>query len=91
MFRPISSSGVYGRTPFTRSMVDSMLLHGSHDWIAPVGLAKAFFDDLNAPYKQFVELPNRAHIATLANSGAILVTLATEVRALATRQYAGQI
>lgn len=61
------------------------VFHGDADIITPTATAtaKAFFDEIEAPNKQFVLIKNAGHLACFARPDQFLVELIEKVRPLA--------
>jgi hypothetical protein len=54
-------------------------MQGRHDRQTDVGLAKAYFDKVCAPYKKWVEFPHAAHALNIEQPGLSVVALVTDV------------
>jgi len=59
------------------------IINGALDHITPTSLARAYFDTVAAPQKQFVALPGVGHSAVLTAPDAFLRELVTRVRPVA--------
>ncbi|AJY73550.1 alpha/beta fold hydrolase [Paenibacillus beijingensis] len=59
------------------------VLHGDSDIFTPTTAAKAFFDEIEAPLKEFVRIKNAGHLACFARPDQFLEELIRRVRPLA--------
>jgi pimeloyl-ACP methyl ester carboxylesterase len=59
------------------------MLQGAEDDIMPTALAKTYFDQITAPHKEFLLIPEAGHAALLTRSDFFLKVLLTQVRPLA--------
>ncbi|PKR84690.1 alpha/beta fold hydrolase [Heyndrickxia camelliae] len=59
------------------------IIHGDNDIITPTQLAKLYFNEIEAPYKEFVLIKNAGHLACFARADQFLEELLTRVRPLA--------
>ena len=59
----------------TRFEVPVLIMSGAHDWQTPVTLARSYYEEIDAPWKAFVEFPHSAHVVTLEEPGRLIVTL----------------
>jgi pimeloyl-ACP methyl ester carboxylesterase len=55
------------------------ILHGDKDIITPTATAKAYFDEIEAPYKEFVLIRNAGHLACFARTDQFLEELIKRV------------
>ncbi|HEX4242713.1 MAG TPA: alpha/beta hydrolase [Steroidobacteraceae bacterium] len=63
----------------TRMAVPYVLIMGRFDWQTPIPLARQYYEEVCAPYKAYVELPNAAHVAMLEQPGLVTVALVEKV------------
>jgi proline iminopeptidase len=61
------------------------LFAGAHDRTTPTVLAKAFFDQVQAPEKRYFEIPNASHYVVSEAPGAVLLDLVRYARPVADR------
>ncbi|WP_284035526.1 alpha/beta hydrolase [Neobacillus sp. 114] len=59
------------------------IFHGDHDIITPTELARAYYDEIEAPQKEFVLIKNAGHLACFARPNQFLEELIKRVRPLA--------
>jgi len=59
------------------------IIHGDNDIITPTQLAKLYFNEIEAPYKEFVLIKNAGHLACFARADQFLEELLMRVRPLA--------
>ncbi|MET3194138.1 alpha/beta fold hydrolase [Bacillus sp. OAE603] len=59
------------------------IFHGDHDIITPTKNAERFFQEINAPLKEFVYIKNAGHLACFARPEQFLIELIEKVRPLA--------
>lgn len=71
------------RTLGTDFPLPVFMVEGADDDITPAPLAKAYFDQITAPHKAFVLMPNAGHMALLTRSDEFLQILLAEVRPVA--------
>ena len=69
--RPVSA--------LTAQKVPVIVIHGRHDLHTPYEPAKAFFETIQAPHKQFITLERAAHAPMFEQPGEFLLTLVREV------------
>jgi pimeloyl-ACP methyl ester carboxylesterase len=60
------------------------IMHGDKDIITPTATAKAYFDKIEAPFKEYVLIRNAGHLACFARPEQFLEELIKRVRPLAT-------
>lgn len=70
--------------------VPIIILHGRYDWQTPITLARAYFEEIVAPHKRFVEFPQSAHVVTMEEPGRMIVTLVKELLPFAATVTPGQ-
>jgi pimeloyl-ACP methyl ester carboxylesterase len=70
------------RTLGTRFEVPFFIFQGESDAITPTAAAKAYFDELEAPHKEFVLIKQAGHLAAFARPGQFLAELQQRVRPL---------
>jgi pimeloyl-ACP methyl ester carboxylesterase len=58
------------------------VVEGAEDDVTPASLAKAYFDQITAPSKAFLLIPEAGHMALLTKSDVFLKFLLTNVRPL---------
>ncbi|MFJ7726161.1 alpha/beta fold hydrolase [Neobacillus sp. NPDC097160] len=58
------------------------IFHGDHDIITPTELAIAYYDEIEAPHKEFVLIKNAGHLACFARPNQFLDELTKRVRPL---------
>ena len=63
----------------TRFEVPVVVMAGAHDWQTPVTLARAYYEEVDAPWKAWVEFPHSAHVMTMEEPGRMIVTLVETV------------
>ena len=63
--------------------VPVVIIQGTEDRVAIPALARAYFDEIRAPSKQFITVAGGGHSALFSSRRAILQILATKVRPLA--------
>ena len=66
----------------TNFALPMFIIQGQEDLTAPPGLAKAYFDSIHAPRKQFYLAPGTGHEESAASLQMILKVLDEEVRPL---------
>ncbi len=66
------------------------VIEGAQDNITPAGLAKNYFDTVQAPHKEFAIIPNAGHSAVLTQPNAFLRVLVTRVRPIAIQYENGE-
>jgi pimeloyl-ACP methyl ester carboxylesterase len=59
------------------------IVEGAEDDVTPASLAQAYFDEITAPRKAFLLIPDAGHMALLTKSDLFLKFLLTNVRSLA--------
>ncbi len=74
------------RTLGTDFPVPIFMVEGADDDITPASLAKAYFDQIQAPRKAFLLMPDAGHMAMLTRSDAFLQFLLDHVRLVAMGQ-----
>jgi pimeloyl-ACP methyl ester carboxylesterase len=67
----------------TAFQVPVLVMQGTHAWQTHTRLARAYFDELHAPWKQWVEFPHAAHVVNLEQPGLSVVSLVTYALAAA--------
>lgn len=72
----------------TRFQLPFFIFHGDKDIVTPTVTAKAFYDGIEAPCKEFVLIKNAGHLAAFARPEQFLEELLNRVRPLATRPIA---
>jgi pimeloyl-ACP methyl ester carboxylesterase len=77
------------RSYATRLQIPVFIFNGAEDHITPTRLARAYFDGVAAPQKQFVALPGVGHSAVLTAPDAFLHELVARVRPVAVRAEDG--
>lgn len=77
--------GYDARSLGPRFEVPFFIFNGDRDRITPTDLARAYFETVEAPAKEFVVLEGGGHSALLTMSDVFLQELVTHVRPLATR------
>ncbi|MCQ6563809.1 alpha/beta fold hydrolase [Paenibacillus mendelii] len=60
------------------------IMHGDKDIITPIATAKAYFDKIEAPFKEYVLIRNAGHLACFARPEQFLEELINRVHPLAT-------
>lgn len=55
--------------------VPVLVMQGTHDWQTHTRLARAYFDELQAPWKHWVEFPHAAHALNIEQPGLAVVAL----------------
>ncbi len=60
-----------------------VIVEGAEDDVTPASLAQAYFDEITAPRKAFLLIPDAGHMALLTKSDLFLKFLLTNVRSLA--------
>lgn len=55
-----------------------ILTRGSHDWVTPPTLAKAYFDKINAPYKKYIAFEHSAHMVGLYEESGLFFQMLIE-------------
>ncbi|WP_066399528.1 alpha/beta fold hydrolase [Neobacillus mesonae] len=55
------------------------IFHGDHDIITPTELARAYYDEIEAPHKEFVLIKNAGHLACFARPNQFLEELINRV------------
>jgi pimeloyl-ACP methyl ester carboxylesterase len=73
----------------SRIAMPFFIINGAEDHITPTRLARAYFDSVVAPRKQFVVLAGVGHSAVLTAPDAFLHELVTRVRPLAMQAQSG--
>jgi pimeloyl-ACP methyl ester carboxylesterase len=73
----------------TRLALPVFIFNGAEDHITPTSLARAYFDTVVAPQKQFAILPGVGHSAVLTAPDAFLRELVTRVRPVAVEAERG--
>ena len=63
--------------------VPIFIFQGDTDILTPTELAKAYYDEIEAPYKEFVLIKNAGHLACFARADQFLKELIERVRPLA--------
>ena len=58
------------------------IFQGDCDIVTPTAVAKAYFDEVNAPYKEFVLIKNAGHLASFAKEEQFLKELIKRVKPL---------
>lgn len=58
------------------------IIHGDNDIITPTELAKLYYNEIEAPHKEFVLIKNAGHLACFARTDQFLEELLTRVRPL---------
>jgi pimeloyl-ACP methyl ester carboxylesterase len=58
------------------------IIHGDNDIITPTELAKLYYNEIEAPHKEFVLIKNAGHLACFARADQFLEELLTRVRPL---------
>lgn len=66
----------------TNFSIPFFVVEGAEDDITPASLAKAYFDQITAPRKAFMLIPDAGHMALLTKSDVFLTFLQTSVRPL---------
>ncbi|WP_088072289.1 alpha/beta fold hydrolase [Gottfriedia luciferensis] len=66
----------------TQFEIPVYIFHGDNDIITPTELAKVFYDEIDAPQKDFVLIKNAGHLACFARPDQFLEELITRVRPL---------
>jgi pimeloyl-ACP methyl ester carboxylesterase len=74
------------RTLGTNFSVPVFVVEGADDDITPASLARSYFDQIIAPHKAFLLIPNAGHMALLTRSDAFLQFLLVNVRPVALTQ-----
>lgn len=59
----------------TRFECPILMISGAHDWQTPKTLTRAYYDEIDAPWKIYVEFPHSAHVVTMEEPGRMIVTL----------------
>ncbi|MBS4215045.1 alpha/beta fold hydrolase [Neobacillus rhizophilus] len=67
---------------YSKFEVPVFIFHGDHDIITPTELARAYYDDIEAPQKEFVLIKNAGHLACFARPNQFLDELIKRVRPL---------
>jgi pimeloyl-ACP methyl ester carboxylesterase len=67
----------------TNFLIPVFIVEGAEDDITPQSLARAYFDQITAPRKAFVLMPDAGHMALLTRSNDFLKFLVTRVRPVA--------
>ena len=67
----------------TRFELPIFFFQGESDIITPTGLAREYFDRIEAPRKEFVTIPGAGHLAVFAKRDIFLKELVARVRPLA--------
>ncbi len=68
----------------TRFECPVVMISGAHDWQTPVTLTRAYFGEIDAPWKLYEEFPYSAHVVAMEEPGRMLVTLVNKVLPAAT-------
>ena len=63
----------------TRFEVPVIIFAGHYDWQTPIDRARAYFEQICAPWKVWVEFPYSAHVVTLEEPGRTVVSLVEDV------------
>ncbi|MFB6522071.1 alpha/beta fold hydrolase [Streptomyces sp. NPDC056401] len=71
----------------TRFEIPFFVFHGEHDVITPTASAKAFFDEVEAPVKQFALIEDCSHFASFTRPDRFLELLQTHVRPALTGEH----
>ncbi|WP_263703723.1 alpha/beta fold hydrolase [Bacillus thuringiensis] len=66
-----------------RFEVPIFIFQGDKDILTPTELAKAYYDEIKAPHKEFVLIKNAGHLACFARPDQFLEELIGRVRPLA--------
>jgi pimeloyl-ACP methyl ester carboxylesterase len=64
----------------TRYELPYFIFQGDTDWITPTETAQAFFNEIEAPHKEFVLIKNAGHLACFARTDQFLEELMNRVR-----------
>jgi pimeloyl-ACP methyl ester carboxylesterase len=67
----------------TEYKVPVVMFCGAYDWQTPVTLTRAYFDQISAPYRRYVEFEHSGHIVVLEEPGRLIVALASLLLPLA--------
>jgi pimeloyl-ACP methyl ester carboxylesterase len=67
----------------TRFELPFFIFQGDTDIITPTATAKAYFDEIEAPHKEFVLIKKAGHLACFARTDQFLEELIKRVRPLA--------
>lgn len=59
--------------------VPYVVFQGTHDWQTPTGLARIWFQECDAPWKLWIEMPHSAHFVTTEEPGRFIVELHNKV------------
>ena len=68
-----------------RVAVPFVIIQGSDDWNTPVAAARAYFDDVEAPWKEFVVVAGAGHFAHLTHAPQFLSALREHAERAITR------
>ncbi|MER5488876.1 alpha/beta hydrolase [Streptomyces sp. NPDC002812] len=71
----------------TRFEIPFFVFQGEHDVLTPTASAKAFFDEVEAPVKQFALIEDCSHFASFARPDRFLELLQTHVRPALTGEH----
>ncbi|MBY0489263.1 MAG: alpha/beta hydrolase [Gemmatimonadaceae bacterium] len=80
----IDGQGGHKGASETDYRVPVIMLHGRHDLMDTYSGAKAYFDRIRAPKKEFITFEHSAHFLMFEEPGRLLVTLVQKVLPLAT-------
>ncbi|MFZ3498343.1 alpha/beta fold hydrolase [Streptomyces sp. 5.8] len=78
------TAGLDDRADGTRFEIPFFVFQGEHDVLTPTAAAKAFFDEVEAPVKQFALIEDCSHFASFARPDRFLELLQTHVRPVVT-------
>ena len=59
--------------------VPIVFFEGHHDWQAPITLSRAYFAQICAPWKSWVEFPHSAHVLVLEEPGRVIAELVAKI------------
>lgn len=74
------TAGFDDRTDGTRFEIPFFVFQGEHDVLTPTATARAYFDEVEAPFKHFALIEGCSHFASFRRPDAFLTLLLTHVR-----------
>lgn len=67
---------------FSKTSIPFVVFQGSHDPITPTAATQAYFNQVHAPYKRMIIIPNSGHLCFFANPKFFLTELTKQVTPL---------
>jgi pimeloyl-ACP methyl ester carboxylesterase len=83
LLQQIAGVDLYATT--TRVAVPFVIIEGSDDWNTPAAAARAYFDEVEAPWKDFVVVDGAGHFAHLTHTPQFLAALREHAERAITR------